>query len=95
MERYQTRYPDQTEVQLRVLQYRGEEDPAPEGATPVPPTACEELGTWTFAGLHPKPGHHAGFAVTFAVDADGILHLLAEEEGTGHQLVAQVARPIG
>jgi molecular chaperone DnaK (HSP70) len=94
-ESYQTLHRDQAEVTLAVLQYRGEHDPDPNGVTPVPPQDCEQLGVWTFRGLHPKRGQRADFTITFAVDADGILHLLAEEKGTGHRLTVQVDRQIG
>jgi molecular chaperone DnaK len=94
-EAYQTLFPDQTAVSLSVLQYRGEQNPDPNGPTAVSPNECEELGVWTFEGLHPKPGEHAAFTVTFAVDADGILHLLAKETATGHSLEVQVDRKIG
>ena len=94
-ESYQTLHRDQTEVTLTVLQYRGEQNPDPNGATPVLPQECEQLGVWTFRDLHPRRGKRANFTVTFAVDADGILHLLAEEKGTGHRLTVQVDRHIG
>lgn len=94
-ESYQTLYPDQKEVTLAVLQYRGERNPDPHGATAVMPHECEQLGVWTFRDLHPKKGKRAGFTVTFAVDTDGILHLLAKETATGHSLTVQVDRKIG
>jgi molecular chaperone DnaK len=94
-ESYQTLHRDQTEVSLAVLQYRGEQNPDPYGATPVTPSECEALGMWTFHGLQPKRGERARFTVTFAVDADGILHLLAKETATGHSLTIQVDRQIG
>jgi molecular chaperone DnaK len=92
---YQTRERDQTEVSLAVLQYRGEQNPDPNGATPIRPEACEQLGLWSFRGLHPRRGERASFSVTFAVDADGILHLLAQETATGHSLTIQIDRRIG
>jgi molecular chaperone DnaK (HSP70) len=94
-ESYQTLHADQKEVSLSVLQYRGEQNPNPYGTTPVTPNECEELGMWTFRGLHPKRGERASFTVTFAVDEDGILHLLAKETATGHSLAIQVDRKIG
>jgi molecular chaperone DnaK len=92
---YQTLHRDQKEVSLAVLQYRGEQNPDPNGATPVTPSECEQLGYWTFRGLQPKRGERASFTVTFAVDEDGILHLLAKETATGHSLAIQVDRRIG
>jgi molecular chaperone DnaK (HSP70) len=92
---YQTRERDQCEVTLAVLQYRGEQNPQPFATGGIPPEECEQLGVWTFRGLQPKRGQRASFTVTFAVDADGILHLLAQETATGHSLTAQVDRQIG
>lgn len=94
-ESYQTLRADQKEVSLSALQYRGEQNPDPYGTTPVMPSECEELGRWTFRGLKPKRGQRASFTVTFAVDEDGILHLLAKETATGHSLTIQVDRRIG
>ncbi|HEX5689728.1 MAG TPA: Hsp70 family protein [Roseiflexaceae bacterium] len=95
VERYTTRYPDQTRVKLDVLQYRGPRIPATSGAGRVYPHECEVLGSWDFAGLQPRKGQHAAFSVTFTLDADGILHLHAEETATGHTLNASVDRGIG
>ncbi len=92
---YQTRFPDQTSVTLDILQYRGSRNPNPYGDDPVHPNECEVLGSWEFEGLSPKKGEHARFTVTFAVDADGILHLYAKEKATGHDLKAKVDRGIG
>jgi molecular chaperone DnaK len=94
-ESYQTLLPDQTSVRLDILQYRGTRIPATHGRNRVYPHECELLGSWDFAGLHPPPGRHAPFTITFAIDADGILHLHAEETGTGHSLAASVDRGIG
>jgi molecular chaperone DnaK (HSP70) len=77
------------------LQYRGARVPATRGRDRVYPRECELLGSWEFAGLHPPPGRQAPFTVTFAIDADGILRLHAEETGTGHSLAASVDRGIG
>lgn len=95
IERYWTRYPDQSSVRFDVLQYRGPRIPDPYSGDPVRPDECEVLGTWTFTDLHPKRGRRVPFTVTFAVDADGILHLYAEETATGHHLAASVERGIG
>lgn len=94
-ESYCTRYPDQTTVQLDVLQYRGALDANPRGAGKVRPTECEKLGSWEFNGLTPKPGREAAFTVTFAVDRDGILQLFAHETETGHTLTARIERGLG
>ncbi|MEM7034424.1 MAG: Hsp70 family protein [Chloroflexota bacterium] len=92
---YQTRYANQTSVTLDILQYRGRQDPNPNGRSPVSPDQCEVLGTWTFDDLSPKRGQCAAFTVTFEVDQDGILHLFAQETTTGHSLTATVNRNIG
>lgn len=92
---YTTRLPDQTSVRLDILQYRGDQVPATRGKNKVYPHECETLGSWTFDNLHPQPGKHADFTVTFAVDRDGILHLEAVETATGHRLAATVEREIG
>lgn len=94
-ESYSTRNPDQTSVTLDVLQYRGAKVPATSGANRVFPNECELLGRWQFSGLRPPKGGHAHFTVTFAVDADGILQLFAEERDTGHTLRISVDRGIG
>jgi molecular chaperone DnaK len=94
-ESYRTLLPDQTRVTLDILQYRGPRIPATQGPERVYPRECELLGSWEFAGLHPPHGQQAPFTVTFAIDADGILHLHAEETGTGHALAASVDRGIG
>ncbi|NTU83469.1 MAG: Hsp70 family protein [Chloroflexales bacterium] len=91
-EHYTTRHPDQTSVRLDVLQYRGPKTPATAGPGRVRPHECEVLGSWEFSGLRPPAGRHAPFTVTFQVDEDGILHLAAEEQGTGHRLEGAVRR---
>lgn len=89
---YTTRFPDQTSVRLDVLQYRGPKRVAGGRGDRVLPAECECLGSWMFDGLRPPPGREAPFAVTFHVDEDGILHLAAEEDGTGHRLAGAVRR---
>jgi molecular chaperone DnaK len=93
-ESYSTRFPDQTSVRLDVLQYRGPRSADPYGAERVRPEECEKLGSWEFNGLRPPSGRQASFTVTFAVDADGILQLVARESATGHTLTARVERGI-
>ncbi len=94
-ESYSTRHADQTSVTLDILQFRGARVPATAGAGRVFPHECEPLGRWEFGGLHPPRGRQASFTVTFAIDADGILQLYAQERGTGHALRATVDRGIG
>lgn len=94
-ESYYTRFPDQTSVRLDILQYRGPRVPATFGENRVYPHECETLGSWHFEDLSPKKGQCVPFTVTFAIDADGILHLQAVETRTQHQLTAHVQRGIG
>ena len=89
-ETFWTRFPDQKSVTLDVLQYRGIKSAQPKTSDQVLPHECEALGTWQFAGLHPKKGQTVPFTVTFAIDTDGILHLFAKEDGHDHTLSAQV-----
>lgn len=91
---FTTRFPGQTSVKLQVLQYRGSKEAATHGSERVFPHECEQLGEWSFDGLHPPRGGHAPFTVTFAVDSDGILTLLAEEVATGHRLTGRVERSL-
>ena len=93
-ESFYTRIPDQTEVRLDVLQYRGPRVPQTRGKQRVFPQECEQLGSWLFSGLHPGRGKCVPFTVTFAIDADGILHLFAHETGQDHSLEVQVSTPI-
>lgn len=91
---YETYKPNQTEVKLDILQYRGSRPASPHQSNPVTPNECEHLGSWTFRGLRPKKGRRAPFTVTFAVDEDGILHLYAKETKTGHSLQTSINRGI-
>jgi molecular chaperone DnaK (HSP70) len=93
-ERYTTRFPDQQSVRLDVLQYRGTKIPATYGANRVYPHECELLGSWQFEGLRPRRGECAPFTITFALNEDGILELMAEETRTGHTLRGQVRRGV-
>jgi molecular chaperone DnaK len=95
VQQYWTRFPDQTQVTLDVLQYRGAKQPTAQGGAVVVPHECEVLGSWTFDGLRPKRGECAAFTVTFTVDADGILQLYARENATGHNLSVTIDRGIG
>lgn len=90
MQQYTTRYPDQTEVRLDVLQYRGPRQPQTWGDGRVLPNECELLGSWMFTNLKPQRGRAAAFSIAFAIDSDGILHLQAQETATRHTLTAQV-----
>jgi molecular chaperone DnaK (HSP70) len=95
---FYTRHADQSEMTLQVLQYRGarvvpgwgsgagfDADPAD-----ILPGECETLGTWTMTGI--RPGARAAVDVTFHIDANGILHLTAQEQGTRNILRQAIAR---
>ncbi len=82
---YQTRRVDQTEVDLKILQYRGD-----KRGVRIHPDECELLGEWTFSGLTPEKGKHAPFTVTFMIDESGILHITAHERDKPNILTAQV-----
>jgi molecular chaperone DnaK len=82
---FYTRVPGQDAMTLQVLQYRGADEP-----TAVPPAACETLGEWTLTGIAPQG--HVPVDVTFHIDAHGILHLTAQEQGTRNILRQAIAR---
>ena len=88
---YHTVYPNQTEMTLEVLQYRGRKQVRSGDYPPaVTPEECERLGSWTLTGIRPRPKSQV--AVTFSVDASGILHLHAQEQGTTNVLTAAIER---
>jgi molecular chaperone DnaK len=94
---FYTRLPNQEAMTLRVLQYRGPHimpgygSGARFGDDPdILPEECEVLGEWTLDGI--RPGPRAAVSVTFHVDANGILHLTAQEEGTRNVLRQEIAR---
>ncbi len=93
---FYTRCAGQTAMTLRVLQYRGPHilpgagDAAADGRLPIPPEACETLGEWTLHGIAPHGG--VPVAVTFHIDAHGILHLTAQEQGTRNVLRQAISR---
>ncbi|HUS14187.1 MAG TPA: Hsp70 family protein [Chloroflexia bacterium] len=87
------RYPGQTAMRLQVLQYRGPRElPGPSHAAgePVLPAECETLGEWTLSGLRAEG--HVAVDVTFHIDANGILHLSAQEQGTRNILRQSISR---
>jgi molecular chaperone DnaK len=83
---FYTRVPDQTEMSLQVLQYRGPRHDAGH----IVPEECEALGEWTLAGIRPRQA--APVDVTFHIDANGILHLMAQEQGTRNILRQAITR---
>ncbi len=88
---YHTVYPNQTAMTLEVLQYRGRKQVRGSDYPPaVAPEECERLGSWTLTGLQPRT--ESQVAVTFSVDASGILHLHAQEQGTDNVLTTAIER---
>src|SRR5205823_14424305 len=83
---FYTYAPYQTEMTLQVLQYRGPRifPGWDAGATfaddpdDIPPGECETLGTWTLSGLRRQ--ERTAVDVTFQIDANGVLHLIAQEQ---------------
>jgi len=88
---YYTRRPNQTQMELHLLQYRGERQPTSRGYLPkVYPHECETLGKWLLTGILPR--QKSEVLVTFEIDENGILHLTAEEKGTSNRLNQQITR---
>jgi len=93
---FYTRCVGQTDMTLRVLQYRGPHilpgagEVVADDGLPIPPAACETLGEWTLQGIAPRGG--VPVAVTFHIDAHGILHLTAQEQGTRNVLRQAISR---
>ena len=69
---FTTAAPNQTDVQIRVFQ--GERELAKHN---------ELLGAFQLAGIPPAPAGVPQIEVTFAIDADGIVNVSAEEQGSG------------
>jgi molecular chaperone DnaK (HSP70) len=56
---------------------------------------CRQLGSFTLHGLPPMPAGLPRIAVTFLVDADGVLRVTAIEQRTGHEASIQVVPTFG
>lgn len=88
---YHTVYPNQTEMSLVVLQYRGRKRVSSRNYQHnVTPEECERLGEWILRGIQPR--RESKVDVTFSVDASGILHLHAQEQGSDNVLTASIER---
>ncbi len=89
--RYYTRFPNQTSLELHVLQYRGEKRVTSNNLTPkVYPDECETLGKWVLNNIRARPKSEV--LVTFEIDENGIFNLIAEEKGTRNRLSQQLTR---
>ena len=90
-ETYYTRRPNQTQMELHLLQYRGTRQPTSHDyLTKVYPNECETLGKWMLNDIRPRS--RSEVLVTFEIDENGILHLTAEEKGTHNRLSQQITR---
>jgi molecular chaperone HscA len=75
---------NQTGFELRVVQ--GEREMVDE---------CRKLAEFKLTGIPPMPAGMARLAVTFLVDADGILRVTAREETTGKEAKVEVKPSYG
>ena len=84
MEEFSTGVDDQTAVDLAV--YQGERELAHD---------CRLLGQFKLRGIPPMPAGLPRIAVTFLVDADGVLRVTAREQRTGVQAGIQIVPTFG
>ncbi|MCR9248321.1 MAG: Fe-S protein assembly chaperone HscA [bacterium] len=83
-EEFSTGVDGQTSVDLRIFQ--GERELAQN---------CRQLGNFQLAGIPPMPAGLPRIAVTFLVDADGVLRVTAREQRTEVQAGIQVSPSFG
>ncbi|MEQ1631238.1 MAG: Fe-S protein assembly chaperone HscA [Planctomycetota bacterium] len=83
-EEFSTAVEGQTAVVLNI--YQGERELVRD---------CRQLGSFTLHGLPPMPAGLPRIAVTFLVDADGVLRVTAIEQRTGHEASIQVVPTFG
>ncbi|MCA8948835.1 MAG: Fe-S protein assembly chaperone HscA [Planctomycetes bacterium] len=83
-EEFSTGVDGQTSVDLRIFQ--GERELARD---------CRQLGDFQLRGVPPMPAGLPRIAVTFLVDADGVLRVTAREQRTGVQAGIQVVPSFG
>jgi len=84
MEEFSTGVDDQTAVDLAV--YQGERELAHD---------CRLLGQFKLRGIPPMPAGLPRIAVTFLVDADGVLRVTAREQRTGAEAGIQIVPTFG
>lgn len=83
-EEFSTAVDGQTSVALNI--YQGERELVRD---------CRMLGSLTLAGLPPLPAGLPRIAVTFLVDADGVLRINAQEKRTGQEASILVVPSFG
>jgi molecular chaperone DnaK (HSP70) len=84
MEEFSTGVDDQTAVDLAI--YQGERELAQD---------CRLLGKFKLRGIPPMPAGLPRIAVTFLVDADGVLRVTAREQRTGAEAGIQIVPTFG
>ncbi|MGE3173233.1 MAG: Fe-S protein assembly chaperone HscA [Planctomycetota bacterium] len=83
-EEFSTPVDGQTAVVLNI--YQGERELVQD---------CRKLGSFTLGGLPPLPAGLPRIAVTFLIDADGVLRVTAHEKRTGQEASIQVLPSFG
>ncbi len=81
---YSTQVENQTAVDINI--YQGEREKIQD---------CRKLGSFKLRGIPPMPAGLPRVAVTFLVDADGVLKVLAQEQRTGAEASVQVLPSFG
>ncbi len=83
-EEFSTQVDDQTGVDINI--YQGERERVQD---------CRKLGAFKLSGIPPAPAGYPRIAVTFLVDADGVLRVTARETRTGREAGIQVVPSFG
>jgi Fe-S protein assembly chaperone HscA len=83
-EEFSTQVDDQTAVDINI--YQGERELTKD---------CRQLGAFKLRGIPPAPAGYPRIAVTFLVNADGVLEVTAREKRTGIEANIQVVPSFG